>query len=501
MSIFMFAEVRGESPTHVVLDVSNVAPRLRPADSAPTARPGAAAKPGTKTAAKPLAVASIMAASASEAAPESPPLSASSRRYRRPWTDAEDSLLTAAVSELGAAQWSKVAHCVPNRDGKQCRERWLGHLCPDIKHGAWSEEEDRLIAEGVKEFGTCWSEIVKRLPGRSDNAIKNRFNVNLRHAHRQQREDTRRVIAAQPPKAKRAKPPVAGGASVAGSALGSTHWSNTLGVAKEEAAAMLARLPSAATPAVDTPTDVSLGSPASSGRGTPVDPNLFRDDTPVDPDLFGYETVDDRCESEAASECEAAQGKESGESGLLHHLALACQHASIIGGGIERGEEARSAEPRAPSRERRRVKFWTAEEDEQLTRAIAAAGPLCTWRSIATMMQTGREGKQCRERWVQHLCPQVKHGDFSEEEDNILIAAVMESGSRWSEIAKRLPGRSDNAIKNRYHCLQRQGARSAAEVDAPQPSRKRSRSPDENQSCFLSEELLAAARAAEAAER
>eukprot|EP00966_Prymnesium_polylepis_P082641 1913572-Prymnesium_polylepis.1 len=73
------------------------------------------------------------------------------------------------------------------RVGKQCRERWFNHLCPAVKKGEWTEEEDRLIAEGVAELGTRWSEIVKRLPGRTDNAIKNRFNSNQRRQQRMQR--------------------------------------------------------------------------------------------------------------------------------------------------------------------------------------------------------------------------------------------------------------------------------------------------------------------------
>ena len=51
--------------------------------------------------------------------------------------------------------------------GKQCRERWFNHLCPEVKKGEWTPEEDELITIGVKELGTKWSEIVKRLPGRT----------------------------------------------------------------------------------------------------------------------------------------------------------------------------------------------------------------------------------------------------------------------------------------------------------------------------------------------
>jgi hypothetical protein len=82
---------------------------------------------------------------------------------------------------------------------------------------------------------------------------------------------------------------------------------------------------------------------------------------------------------------------------------------------------------------------------------VNADGTNC-WSQIATHLE-GRVGKQCRERWRNHLDPNILRDSFSPEEDDKILELVQELGTRWSKIAQRLPGRTENSVKNRYHCF------------------------------------------------
>ena len=116
------------------------------------------------------------------------------------WSPEEDAFIIQWVQEHGARNWSTLAANLPGRLGKQCRERWVNSLDPELKRKPWTQEEDDILIKYQRSWGNKWAKIAHFLPGRTDNSVKNRWNSSLKRK-------LERIAKGQNPVQKRGRKP------------------------------------------------------------------------------------------------------------------------------------------------------------------------------------------------------------------------------------------------------------------------------------------------------
>lgn len=118
---------------------------------------------------------------------------------RGAWTAIEDKILSGYIKTHGEGRWRNLPkEAGLKRCGKSCRLRWLNYLRPNIKRGNISEDEEELIIRLHRLLGNRWSLIAGRLPGRTDNEIKNYWNTNLGKKAKREKQSTPSKIEMKP---------------------------------------------------------------------------------------------------------------------------------------------------------------------------------------------------------------------------------------------------------------------------------------------------------------
>ena len=96
------------------------------------------------------------------------------RQTKHKFTEEEDKRLISIIKEIGT-DWKQVSLQMKTRNPRQCRERWNNYINPSLSDAPWTHEEDKLLIELHKKYGTAWNKIGKHFKNRSDNSLRNRF--------------------------------------------------------------------------------------------------------------------------------------------------------------------------------------------------------------------------------------------------------------------------------------------------------------------------------------
>nr|CAN69371.1 hypothetical protein VITISV_010058 [Vitis vinifera] len=369
------------------------------------------------------------------------------------WTEEEDRMLFECKGRNLDLPWPDIAELAGlSRSGKSCRDRWKNHLDPNVKRGNFSQEEDETIIRLHSSHENSWAFIATHLPGRTDNAVKNRWNNHLKNkligrstdhqnilTHKSDDETIHHAFggdyfASEPtqlfhlnynidpnPSSSSIPTPVSASQEIA------NPWSSF-------------ELACSKFPRGYLPIDCETIHHSLGGNYFEFEPTqLFHLNHNIDPNASSSSIPTPVSASQDISSpwstSEFAYTEFSGDIfrvmmrssiTLSGEITLSLSpHNSFISTTILIQKQAQA-----------RFLHWFQPHKKSSTLELAGLS---------------RSGKSCRERWKNHLDSNVKRGNFSQEEDETIIRLHSSHGNSWAFIATHLPGRTDNALKNRWN--------------------------------------------------
>eukprot|EP00281_Chroomonas_sp_CCMP1168_P013093 CAMPEP_0206283138 /NCGR_PEP_ID=MMETSP0047_2-20121206/40060_1 /ASSEMBLY_ACC=CAM_ASM_000192 /TAXON_ID=195065 /ORGANISM="Chroomonas mesostigmatica_cf, Strain CCMP1168" /LENGTH=879 /DNA_ID=CAMNT_0053713463 /DNA_START=12 /DNA_END=2649 /DNA_ORIENTATION=- len=424
------------------------------------------------------------------------------RRQRLPWTPEEDERLVQLVQQHGQGNWPMIAHHLENRLPKQCRDRYVNKLDPNLKKGNWTEEEDKMIVAAHTHLRNKWHEMSKCIPGRSELAIKDRWYAVLQpKAEEIQKqlsdEDFSFLEAAQPPSrwrkygsaAATIMPPRGGDGDVwEGGGDGSDQVKDgkdvSVVVRQPEYMPSDSHIERRQWSEDEDAQLLRLVQEFGQGNWTQVAKQLNgrlpkqcrqRYLNKVDPSLRKGGWTDEEDQKIVAAQsrlggrfAEIAKYLEGRSETLVNHrwhkvlrqkaegmlAQMTAQDFAFL-------DDAKVATPVKVGlkddgmggliKDTPRLRAWTEDEDKKLLALVNQFGQ-GNWQLIAKNLHN-RLPKQCRDRYVNKVDPTLKKGNWTEEEDRIIVAAQHKLGERWAAIGKFLDGRSESSIKTRWYSV------------------------------------------------